>query len=312
MIAALEPPAAAEKLLPDTQQRSWKIYERMFKLIDEQRLDPTTGINQYWAWIQRFPTQSGLYQAFLDYLLSHNLSQFGEEVVLRYERVFPQQPESPVQARATLAARRGSAADAIVVYERSFRPLWDPALVKKFFALLKETGSLRVFLDRTRASVTANPTDFGAAVKLFYYWQQQGNVLPGERALIEFRQRKEARKSPWTADELLTLGRLFESSHNEDEAARNYYAMYAAAGSDAAMAEAALASLARMLLSLPEAPIRFGAGNLTLYRDVATMDPHPGFLNGILSLVLNNSDPASRYADEDGSAGPYFRRAKAG
>jgi hypothetical protein len=115
----------------------------------------------------------------------------------------------------------------------------------------------------------------------------------------------------WTPDELLTLGRLFELSHNYDEAARNYYAMYAAAGADNAAAETALASLTRLLLSLPEQPIRFGASNLALYRDVATMDPHPGFLNGILSLILNNTDPAGRYADEERDAGPYFRRAKA-
>jgi len=40
------------------------------------------------------------------------------------------------------------------------------------------------------------------------------------------------------------------------------------------------------------------------------MDPHPGFLNGILSLLLNNSDPANRAAMEEQSAAPYFRRAR--
>ncbi|HEV8145694.1 MAG TPA: hypothetical protein VGP79_04915, partial [Bryobacteraceae bacterium] len=311
-IAAVEAPPAAEKLVPETQQRSWKTYERLFKLLGEQRLDPATlGVPQYWAWIARYPRQPILYRNFFEFVLSHNQSQFGEDVVNAYERAFPSEPEFPVEARATLAARRGTPADAIAVYERSFRPLWDPALVTKFFALLKQSNGLRAYLERTRTAVTATPLEIVPAAKLFYYWQQQGNVLPGERALIEFRQRKEARKSAWTADELLTLGRLFELSHNYDEAARNYYAMYAAAGTDNSAAETALASLTRLLLSLPEQPIRFGASNLALYRDVATMDPHPGFLNGILSLILNNTDPAGRYADEERDAGPYFRRAKA-
>src|SRR5580692_6383461 len=41
------------------------------------------------------------------------------------------------------------------------------------------------------------------------------------------------------------------------------------------------------------------------------MDPHPGFLNGVLSLLLNASNPSDRYRQEEVSAGPYFRRAKA-
>jgi hypothetical protein len=276
----------------------------VFKLIDEQRLDPATlGVPQYLAWVARYPRQQILYRNFFEFVLSHNQSQFGEDIASAYERAFPNEPEFPVEARATLAARRGTPADAIAVYERSFRPLWDPALVTKFFALLKQSNGLRADLERARTAVTANPVEIAPAAKLFYYWQQQGNVLPGERALIEFRQLKEARKSPWTADELLTLGRLFELSHNYDEAARNYYAMYAAAGADNAAAETALASLTRLLISLPEQPIRFGAANLALYRDVATMDPHPGFLNGILSLILNNTDPAFPGFPNQGSQG---------
>ena len=146
-------------------------------------------------------------------------------------------------------------------------------------------------------------------MKLFYYWQQQNNPGAAGRALAEFRQRKESRKSAWTADELMTLGRLYESTHDYDEAARNYYALYSI-GTDNAVAENALASLARMILTAPEQPMHFGSGNLSLYRDVATMDPHPGFLNGVLSLLLNNSDPANRAAIEEQNAAPYFRRAR--
>ncbi len=65
------------------------------------------------------------------------------------------------------------------------------------------------------------------------------------------------------------------------------------------------------MLSAPEQPIHFGSNNLSLYRDVATMDPHPGFLNGILSLVLNETDPPNAQATEEQNAAPYFRRAKA-
>ena len=54
--------------------------------------------------------------------------------------------------------------------------------------------------------------DAGAAARMFQYWQQQGNMAAAERALAEFRQRKQSRQSPWTSAELLTLARLSESA----------------------------------------------------------------------------------------------------
>ena len=170
---------------------------------------------------------------------------------------------------------------------------------------------LRAYLEKARAAVAANPTDLASAARIFHYWRQQNNNGAAERALAEFRQRKEAKRSAWTAEELSTLALLYESSHNYDEAARNYYALYNVAHNDDKTAAVALGSIARLMLSAPEQAIRFGSGNLTLYRDVATMDPHPGFLNGALSLLLNTSQPGDQYKQEEMNAGPYFRRAKA-
>jgi hypothetical protein len=48
--------------------------------------------------------------------------------------------------------------------------------------------------------------------------------------------------------------------------------------------ERALYGLANLLLTAPDQPIQFGSGDLSFYKDIATVDPSPGFLNGILSL----------------------------
>ena len=65
------------------------------------------------------------------------------------------------------------------------------------------------------------------------------------------------------------------------------------------------------MLDSPEAPIRFGSGDLSLYRDIATMDPYPGYLNGILSLLLNSESPHDSLASQEQVAAPYFHRARA-
>ena len=310
-LAATERAPESDKLLPASRQRRWKIYERLIQLVDEQRLDPVAGMFQYNAWIARYPAMPELYRNYFKFAMEHGRYDFAGQIGASYEKAFPKDQEFPIAARAEVAARIGTPEQALAIYESSFRPLWPAGLVKDYFDLLTRTDSLRVYLERARAGVAANPTGIENAARLFYYWQQENDAAQAGRALAEFRERKNARKSPWTAEELLTLGRLYESIHNYDEAARNYYTLYSVARSDDGMAEAGLGSLARLLLSSPEQPIHFGSGNLSLDRDVATMDPHPGFLNGVLSLLLNDTDPPNREAMEEQFAGAYFRRARA-
>ena len=42
------------------------------------------------------------------------------------------------------------------------------------------------------------------------------------------------------------------------------------------------------------------------------MDPYPGALNGVLSLLFNSTDPQYRYSEQQRAAVPYFHRLKAG
>ncbi|MBZ5603051.1 MAG: hypothetical protein LAO79_12155, partial [Acidobacteriia bacterium] len=302
--AAREYAPDSEKLMPVLKQRPSRTYERLLKLVDDQQLDPEWAFTQWGQWILRYPDQPSLYVRYFHFALNHQRADFATQVIASYQKAFPKDEEFPIEARAEVAAKSGSTAAAVAEYERSFRPLWPAPLVTKYFELLKSTGGLRAYLERARAASAANPADLSAAARLFYYWQQQNNPSAAARVLIEFRQRK----TSFTADELATLGNLFESVHDYDDAAQSFYALYKMGG---ATEESALGSLARLLFSAPEQPIHFGSGNLAMYRDVATMDPHPGFLNGVLSLVLNGSDASNRYAMEEQYASAYFRRMKA-
>ena len=112
-------------------------------------------------------------------------------------------------------------------------------------------------LDQARIQIAAHPTDVSAAARIYYYYQQQGNIAAATRSLLEYRQRKDAQHSALTAEELYTLGQLFEGVHNYDEAARSYYAL-----NNAGDGERGLAGIANVLLTAPEQPIHIGAGDL--------------------------------------------------
>ena len=305
---AQAPDTPADRLVPADRRRAWRVFQRIQSLVDAQALPVDTAIAQYRAWIARYPQEPAAYAQFLDYAVAKKQFAAAEEALAAYSKAFSKDDVFAVRAHASIEQARGSTEAALAVYERSFRPLWPQDLVKGYFDLLRQTRNLRRYLAQARAAVAANPFDLNASARIFYYYQQQGNLAGAQRALIEFRARKEARKQVWTADELFTLARLFEASHNYDEAARHYYALYSA---EASRREDALAGLTAILLEAPDQPIRFGAGDLSLYRDVATMDPYPGFLNGVLSLVLNTTYPAQRYASAEQASTAYFHRARA-
>ncbi len=183
-------------------------------------------------------------------------------------------------------------------------------MVKSYFDLLRETQNLRKFRDDAHAALIANPQDLKASARLFYYYQQQGKSETAQHVIADFRQHKEASKAAWTSQELFTSARLLEEIHAYPEAARYYFALYNSKDLPNAQ-ETAIAALTSILLTAPETPIRLGTGDLSMYRDIATLDQGPGYLNGILSLILNTTEPAAQYSDEEQKAQPYFRRSRA-
>ena len=213
----------------------------------------------------------------------------------------------PIEARATLAYKRGSTDEALALYDHSFQPLWPPELVQDYFTLLKETHRLREFLSRARAAVTANPSDVarcGAPLLLLPATRQSRrsaaragrlSAAHGEdERRLERRATLDARAPLATASTRITKRRAC------------YYALYSLPGAEPALQEKALAGIAKLLLSAPEQPIEFGNNSISFLRDIGSMDPYPGFLNGILSLLLNSQSPAFQYSQAEGTCRRVF------
>lgn len=309
--AAAAPSSASDRLLPATGQRSWKAFERIFTVIREQALPTTVSVEEYQAWINRYPKEPAVYEQYFDFLLGKKQLKQAASLIAQYEKAFPNDKIFPVRAQASLEYARGSTDAALVLYERSYQPLWPPELVQDYFNLLKKTHRLRDFLASARAGVSNRPEDLAAASRVFYYYQQEGNLAQARQTLLEYRLRMESRKAQWTSTELWQLGRLFEAVHDYNEAARCYYALYSLPGASVDSAEKSLAAIINVLLSAPEQPIYFGTEDFSMIRDIGTLDPYPGFLNGIVSLLLNSQRPASSYSQAESASKPYFHRVEA-
>src|SRR5713226_2266355 len=308
--AAAAPADASEKLTPASEQRSWRAFERIFGVIRAQGLPAEVSVPQYRSWLTRYPQEPSLYARFLEYLISVKDFSAANQLIAQYHEKFPADEILPVKARALVEYRQGSLQQGIAVYEKGFQPLWPPELIRSYFDLLTQTHSLRKFLDEAKAAQNANPEDLSAAARIFYYYQQQGKLEAAQETIAKFRLRKDTSGSAWSAQELYVCARLHEEIHAYPESARFYFALYNSKGMNDAQ-ERALGGLANLLFTASETPIRFGAGELSMYRDIATMDQGPGYLNGILSLLLNTTSPASEFSGEENRAVSYFHRSRA-
>jgi hypothetical protein len=299
-VAALSVAATAkdDPLLPATEQRGWHAFERMASIA------PDAGV--FRAWVARYPKEPAAWRKLIDFLSDHRQFAAAETEIARYGRTFGDQVE-PVRMRAEVEIRRGSPGAALAIYDRAFQPDWPEDMQASYFMLLEQQGKLRDFSGRARTALEANPVDLDATARLFQYFRSQKNLTAARRALLEYRIAKESSKQPWTVAELETLAQLFEWLPDANEQARLYYALYSIPPANGAQVELALEGLANLLLD--GEPIQFGSGDLSFYKDIATIDSSPGFLNGVLSLVLNGTGPRWEYQKENEKSSAYFHRA---
>jgi len=109
------PPVAAEKFTALTDQQSWKAFERIFKVIQAQALGKTVELDQYKAWIERYPREQSLYSRYFEFLLDHKDFKAARELIASYQGTFPKDEVFLTKARALLAYRQGAVGQGLAV-----------------------------------------------------------------------------------------------------------------------------------------------------------------------------------------------------
>jgi predicted Zn-dependent protease len=104
---------------------------------------------------------------------------------------------------------------------------------------------------------------------------------------------------------------MYASIGNFDQASRYLYTLYLMGKLQASSSsrENALYRLFKVMIDAEGKPTRVGTGDLSFYKDVAEIDQHPGFMNGVLSLILSGTDPKTEYNTEETAAAGFFNRA---
>ena len=313
MVLAAAPAGKDEKESDVKAQSSWKAFERAIALKGDAQLTDAEVASIYQSWVRHYPAEASVYADEFSFLVGAGRFDEARTVIAMYRQAFPADTVFPVKATALVEFRLGSVDRALAVYERGFEPLWPDELIASYVELLKQTRRERQFLEDARQTLKKNPDDLNAAARIFWLFQQQGRADAAIEALVDYRESKDARHAGWTAEELYTLAQLSMRAQDVPEAARYYFALNNAGGDvrGEPAQQVALSGMIALLLDSPDQPIQLGAGNLAIYRDIATLDQGPGYFNGILSLFYNSTNPESEAHDEEVRAQPYFHRAKA-
>jgi hypothetical protein len=148
-------------------------------------------------------------------------------------------------------------------------------------------------------------------VRLFDYSKNAEDKRPD--VFVQLEKTRAARHINWTQDELIAITRLLLTEGYGEAASRFLYTLYLQGemkpGSK--LRAQVLYQLFEILSDAGNERLSLTRGDLKFYQDIATADPHPGMVGGILSLILSDTDPKYEFAAEEERAVSYFNRAAA-
>jgi predicted Zn-dependent protease len=255
-------------------------------------------------------------------------------VLAAYQPGFPSELAYFLKTRAQILETAGDRRAAEEAYSTSFDPNWPRAVAGDYYELLRQFGRYRIVRRALQERVRAGATDLNTVGRLFSVFSYEGSYGQAARLLIDLEDRRAGKKVAqaasvrdrpagnetaqagslrynWTASELETIAEMFTSIGHYDQASRYLYTFYLMGGLQPGgdSREEALYRLFKVMLDAAGSPTRVAGGDLSFYRDVAEVDQHPGFMNGVLSLILSGTSPSQEFAVEEKAAAGYFNRA---
>ena len=288
----------------------YRAMQRAMGLIESRRLSAPDALELRRRLQEWYPEEPLAYQELLTALLQRKQHPEALALLERYRDKFPRDPEYALHTQARLLESQGNLDAALEVYSRNYQPPWSDSLVQGYLGLLRRARRFEPFVQSLGQKLKQNPLDFPSVTLLFRATLSQGNLEAARNALFHFRTEKENRNQPFSDDELETLAHYFDSLNHFNEAAR-YFSTLALQTRDNTRKEQSLYQLYQVMMAALNRPTQLGGGSLDYFRSVATLDTSPGLLNGMLSLLLNHSNPLLHYDAAEERAVSYFNRAKA-
>jgi tetratricopeptide (TPR) repeat protein len=301
---------------PDNNKGPYLHYNRALLHLKNHKLpeDPETI---YKTITDRYPQSKKALLDWIQWRSTNTTNAKALELVELFQQKFPNEKTTYILKKAQLL----KPSEAFELMNSSYDPLWEIELSKELDQAAVRAEKKGEYLTSLKEKLEKNPLDLDSTTRLFHSYHFAGNPVESTAVLNDFRLLKEKsvreKKSQWEVDELWVMARLHQRALNLNEAARFYFALYGAQQQHlkseryAVTGDEALFGLFEVLLTAEERPVQIAAGNLDFYKDIATTDSSPGVFNGILSLILNGTNPKAEFITQEEKAIGYFNRAQA-
>lgn len=284
------------------------IFARIIAIIQTHR---PTGIDldqTYRAMIATNPSDATPIVHYVQELSAQRRSEQALALIAEFRARFADRPHLLLAEEAAIYLRQHRIDQALAVYDRMFKPLWEPSVSAAYYKLLKRVGRYREYRRYWRERYEAGRTDMQTLARLFDLYASEGNLAEANRVLARYEQPAGPGAATPSASELETIAAMYARIGNYDQASRYYYTLHLMGvfQSNSPLRERGLYHLFDALMQAQEQPTRVAAGDLSLYKDVATVDQHPGLLNGVLSLILADTAISEEFQQREARAARLF------
>jgi tetratricopeptide (TPR) repeat protein/predicted TPR repeat methyltransferase len=304
--------ATFEHLLDITPpERSPQIFARLIELARTHRLENYLKPEFYQKYIERGAASFEIIEQLLDKLTEEKNYTEALTALRQYKDRYLQRQSYLLEKEVSILVALKKDAEAESVYQKAFDPFWSQSTVHQFYEFLSDHDRLRAYGHELSEAFKRKPTDFQVALRLIHYRNYRGETT--SRIITQLEQARAARSVTWQPEELATIARLLIADGDGDTAARFLYTLHVQnelkPGSP--LRAKVLYQLFELLSDAKDEKLALTRGDLKFYQDIATSDPHPGMLGGVLSLILSDTDPAAELATQERAAVRYFNRAAA-
>jgi cellulose synthase operon protein C len=304
--------AALERLLSIAP--AWKragVLQRLIGLAHAHGLEKYLAPGFYEQIIAQDPTAFEIIEAYLDQRIEEKNYTDALKVLRQYKERFPERRIYLIKKEVSILDAMNRAKEAEQVYISAFDPFWPDELSQSFYDFLKNHDRFRAYGYELREAFRLDPANFEVAVKLVHYSTAAYRSDPS--VFVRLEKARAARGFGWKPEELGTIARLLIADGYADAASRFIYTLYTQGGMKpgSELRAKVLYQLFELMSDAGDERMALTKGDLKFYQDIANADPHPGMLGGVLSLVLNDTNPAGEFSDEEDKAVKYFNRAAA-
>ncbi|KAF0248146.1 MAG: hypothetical protein FD167_2451, partial [bacterium] len=251
----------------------------------------------------------GLVKSYVEELVLKKKYAEASNILNTYQDKYTYELGYFLEKRASVYVQQSDPVKAEAVYKEAFDPLWPSNISISYYELLRKFGRYRNYRRDLQTENLRNAS-FNSVTRLFNLYAYEEN-WPLAFNLLKSYETKRGEQANWKEQELETLAGLYISIGHYDEASRYLYTLYLSEGLKPSSKEREkyLSKLFNILMDSGSQPVRLSSGDLSLYRDIAKVDQNPGLLNGVLSLVLSNSNIGSEFQQKESNAASYFNRA---